>query len=278
MNGSYSYSELTRLLQKAGVEEAREAAALLLEHFCKGVTRTALLMDRETPYGGDGLEAAVEKCVARYPVQYILGHWDFYGSRFKVNEHCLIPRPDTEILVEEAVRRIPRGGSVLEIGTGSGCIAISLLRARPDLTVTAMDKYPETLAVAIENAAQNGVADRFIPLLADAFEAIQDEKTFEGAPYAAIVSNPPYIPRDVIPTLAPEVGYEPHAALDGGEDGLDFYRLLLSEYRRLLSPNGCFLFEIGCDQAQAVADLAGGAVRVVRDLGGNDRVLDVRAN
>jgi release factor glutamine methyltransferase len=275
MDGSYSYNELTRLLQKAGVEEAGDTASLLLEHIC-GATHTELLMDRDRSWQGDGLEAAVTRCLDRYPVQYVLGYWDFYGCRFKVNEHCLIPRPDTEVLVEEAVRKIPRGASVLEIGTGSGCVAIALLRARPDLTVTALEKYPDTLALAVENAERNGVSDRFVPLLADARTAMTDGVGLAHAPYGAIVSNPPYIPHDVIASLEPELSYEPEAALDGGADGLDFYRLMLEEYRPLLAKDGFFLFEIGYDQAQAVAALAQGAVRVIRDLGGNDRVLDIR--
>ena len=277
MDGSYSYNELARLLQKAGAEEARDTAALLLEHIC-GATHTELLTDRDRPWQGDGLEEAVARCLKRYPVQYVLGYWDFYGCRFKVSEHCLIPRPDTEVLVEEAIRKIPHGASVLEIGTGSGCVAIALLRARPDLTVTAMEKFPDTLALAVENAERNGVSDRFVPLLADVRAAMADGVGFEHAPYGAIVSNPPYIPHDVIATLEPELAYEPEAALDGGEDGLDFYRVMLEEYRPLLDKDGFFLFEIGYDQAQAVADLAQGAVRVIRDLGGKDRVLDIRVS
>ena len=277
MDGSYSYNELARLLQMAGAEEARDTAALLLEHIC-GATHTELLTDRDRLWQGDGLEEAVARCLKRYPVQYVLGYWDFYGCRFKVSEHCLIPRPDTEVLVEEAIRKIPHGASVLEIGTGSGCVAIALLRARPDLTVTAMEKFPDTLALAVENAERNGVSDRFVPLLADVRTAMADGVGFEHAPYGAIVSNPPYIPHDVIATLEPELAYEPEAALDGGEDGLDFYRVMLEEYRSLLDKDGFFLFEIGYDQAQAVADLAQGAVRVIRDLGGKDRVLDIRVS
>ena len=276
MKDRYSYNELIRYLQAAGVGEAAEMAALLLEGFC-GASRADLLVDRDRVFESDGLTAAAEKCAAHYPVQYVLGYWDFYGCRFKVNEDCLIPRPDTEILVEEAIRLIPQGASVLEVGTGSGCIAVSLLKARPDLSVTAMEKYPETLALATENARQNGVGDRFHPLLADAFEALKGEM-IPGAPYGAIVSNPPYIPQSVIATLEPELFHEPRAALDGGEDGLDFYRLLLSEYSSVLDKDGLFLFEIGYDQAEAVSALVGGNVRVIRDLGGNDRVLEIRKN
>ena len=275
MKDRYSYDQLCRYLQAAGVNEAAEVAVLLLEGFC-GVTRADLITDRHREFEAEGLSAAAERCAARYPVQYVLGYWEFYGHRFQVNENCLIPRPDTEMLVEEAVRSIPRGVSVLEIGTGSGCIAVSLLCARPDLTVTAMEKDPETLALAVENARQNGVADRFVPLLADAFQALKTGEALPGAPYGALVSNPPYIPRQVIDTLEPELFYEPRAALDGGEDGLDFYRLMLSEYRSVLTEDGLFLFEIGYDQAESVSALSDGKARVIRDLGGNDRVVEIK--
>ncbi len=274
----YSYRELCRVLQAAGMEEACEEAALLLDRFCY-IDRTACLLDPTVIHDGVGLDEAVARRLTRYPLQYILGTWDFYGCTFTVNEHCLIPRPDTECLVERAVRTLPAGAWVADLCTGSGCIAVALLKARPDIRAVAVELYPDTLALAVDNAARNEVADRFIPLCADLLHDGVQALT-PMAPFDAILSNPPYIPAKVVDGLAPELTHEPRAALDGGEDGLVFYRALLSEYPRLLKPDGRMLLEIGYDQAAALVKLAHTHVpdagfSVKKDLGGQDRVVEL---
>lgn len=271
----YSYRSLTRALADAGIEEADQEACLLLERYT-GATRAALLCDRDRLYDDSALDTAVARRLTRYPLQYILGAWDFCGCRFTVNEHCLIPRPDTEILVEEAIRTLPTGARVLDLCTGSGCIAVSLLRHRPDVSAVALELYPETLALATQNACDNGVADRFTPLCADLLAGIPDDLR-AGAPYDAILSNPPYIRRADLAGLSPEVHCEPEPALDGGEDGLTFYRTILCDYAPLVKTHGFLLLEIGHDQAAdllalAVQDCPAATVRILRDLGGNERV------
>ena len=272
----YSYRTLVDTLASVCIEDAAEEAMLLLERFA-GANRAALYCDRERVYTSQALDEAVEKRVSHYPLQYILGTWDFYGLSFEVSPHCLIPRPDTEILVEEAIRRTSLNARVVDLCTGSGCIAVSLLKNRPDVTVTALELYPDTLHLAMRNAECNGVIDRFTPLQAD---LLSDgiEKLKNNAPYDAILSNPPYIPTTVVAGLAPEVGYEPHAALDGGDDGLIFYRAILEHYASMVRPGGVMILEIGYDQGDDLRRLAKqyipqASFELITDLGGRDRVV-----
>ena len=278
MDVSYSYRSLARALASAGIEEASDEAALLLEHFV-GVSRVSLMTDRDREYAHPALDAAVSRRLERYPLQYILGKWDYFGLSFAVNEHCLVPRPDTECLVEEAIRRLPPGGRFADLCTGSGCIAVATLANRPDLSAVALELYPDTLALAIKNAADNGVGERFTPLQADLL-AGGAEALSEYVPLDAILSNPPYIPTAVIGGLSPEVQKEPFAALDGGEDGLIFYRAILRDYAGLVRPGGQILLEIGYDQGEALRALCGellphASVSILRDLGGCDRVVAI---
>lgn len=272
----YSYKSLMQALRSVGIDEAADEAALLLEHFA-GVSRVSLMTDRDRVYDLPALDSAVRRRLERYPLQYILGEWDFFGLPFAVDERCLVPRPDTECLVEQAIRSIPQGGRFADLCTGSGCIAVATLANRPDLTAAALELYPDTLALACRNAEVNGVAERFTPVCADLLHG-GVEALAAMAPFDAILSNPPYIPTAVIDGLSPEVHREPFAALDGGEDGLTFYRAILRDYAGLLKPGGSILLEIGYDQAAALAELCAayvpaGTVSVVRDLGGNDRVV-----
>lgn len=274
----YSYRSLIETLSRAGIDEAADEAALLLDRFA-GVSRVSLMTDRDRVYDVPDLDAAVARRIERYPLQYILGEWEFFGLPFTVDERCLVPRPDTECLVEQAIRLIPAGGRFADLCTGSGCIAVATLAKRPDLTATALELYPETLALATKNAADNGVSSRFTPLCADLLNG-GVEALSSHAPLDAILSNPPYIPTKVIDGLSPEVHHEPFAALDGGEDGLIFYRAILQNYTGLLKPGGQILLEIGYDQADALRELCAEflpncTVRILRDLGGNDRVAHI---
>ena len=274
----YSYKSLTEALLRAGIDEAADEAALLLECFA-GVSRVSLMTDRDRVFDMPALDTAAERRLERYPLQYILGKWEFFGLPFTVDERCLVPRPDTECLVEEAIRIIPKGGRFADLCTGSGCIAVATLARRSDLTAAALELYPDTLALATQNAENNGVSARFTPLcanlLTDGVAVLSPH-----APFDAILSNPPYIPTSVIGGLSPEVHHEPFAALDGGEDGLLFYRAILRNYAGLIKPGGHILLEIGHDQVNALRALCAEAlpdcsVSVLRDLGGNDRVVKV---
>ena len=252
--------QVRSILAAAGIESARFEARLLVDSF-----------------EGEALLSAVEKRCGGYPLQYILGEWDFYRETYEVSEDCLIPRADTELLVEKAVATLPHGARALDLCTGSGCVAISTLCARFDVSAIGIDLFENTLALAKRNAARNGVVDRFTPMCADVLQS--PPTTLERGAFSAILSNPPYIRADVMPTLQKEVQYEPKAALCGGEDGLDFYRSILDQWTCLLAPNGFILFEIGYDQAQTLTELGqkkGMTVSVFADLGGNDRVVLLR--
>ena len=169
---------------------------------------------------------------------------------------------------------LPIGAHFADLCTGSGCIAISTLAERLDTTAIALEKLPNTLALALRNAKRNAVDARFCGILAD---VLAPAPLLEGAPFDAILSNPPYIPPDDIDALSPEVHAEPFVALDGGKDGLLFYRAILKNYTPLLKKDGFFLFEIGFDQAASLTSLAKehhfSHIRVIRDFGGNDRVV-----
>ena len=268
-----TFSKICERLRDAGIENSAEEAALLLEKFC-GVSRAHLPLMKNTDFESEELRASVEKRCERYPLQYILGEWYFMNEKYLVNESTLVPRPDTETLVTLAIEKLPRGALFADLCTGSGCVAISTLTARKDTKALAIELFPETLDIANKNAELNGVSDRFIPMQADVLSelALPDGV---AAPFDAILSNPPYIPTKVIETLRDEVKKEPRAALDGGEDGLVFYREIIRLHTPLLAPDGFFAFEIGFDQGQAIMQIAeenSFSCEIIKDYGGNDRV------
>lgn len=270
----YSYVTLTETLMAAGIgdkETCKYEAELLLEHFC-GVRRAMLPLRRDEVFLSENLSLAVAKRCEHYPLQYLIGEWQFCTEIYTVTTDCLIPRMDTEILVEAADELLPDHGRFIDLCTGSGCIAVSLLAARPDASGVAVDLYERTLELAEHNAERSGVHTRVGFKQADVLKPtfMNDLGGFD-----LILSNPPYIPSDVIDTLSPEVLCEPRAALDGGDDGLLFYRVLLSEYPRYLNTDGRMILEIGYDQGEEIKRLAersGMHCELRKDLGGNDRV------
>ena len=262
-------SELTARLRTVDADSAELEARLLFK-------RCAQVSDAEIILGDPSADsAALDDALARRlsgePLAYILGDTEFFRESYLVTPDVLIPRPDTECLVEYAVEHLPRGARFADLCTGSGCIAISTLAARPDTTAIAVDVSDAALAVARRNAERNGVSDRISFLRADVLAGI--DSAVLGRLDAAL-SNPPYIAHAVTETLSREVRHEPMLALDGGEDGLDFYRAMLS-YLPALVQSGMILLEIGYDQESAVTRLAqevGLCCRVRRDYGGNPRV------
>ncbi len=218
-------------------------------------------------------EMVMKRC-DHIPSQYILGNCEFMGLEFEVNENVLIPRPDTEILVETVLdkAKIDGIGNIIDIGTGSGAIAISLVK-NGIKNAAAVDISEKALEVAERNAVKNGVKENINFFKAD---ALSDDFSVKG--YDAVISNPPYIRSDVIPTLMPEVkDNEPMGALDGGEDGLIFYRKITEKAADELN-EGCWLFyEIGYDQGEEVRNILTSKdfkdVEVIKDLSGNDRVV-----
>ena len=226
------------------------------------------------------------------PLQYITGVQGFMGLEFKVNESVLIPRQDTELLVESALeelvnRKAPLGGfEILDLCTGSGAVGISLYkqaeRFRIKTKITASDISKEALSVARENAGRNG-AEKLCFVQGDLFEPFPKDRKGRGKKrFDLIVSNPPYIPSAVIPTLQREVkDHEPVLALDGGTQGLDFYSRILPESRAYLKPGGALLLEIGHNQGEALVSMAGEdefwqPAEIRRDLNGKDRVCILR--
>ena len=260
-----------RILELAGIEEAENDAWLLLSKECK-MNRTAYYMhmkDEILPEQLNEYKGLIKKRAERVPLQYITGEQEFMGITFHVNSNVLIPRQDTETLVEEAIKLVEPGMSILDMCTGSGCIIISILKKCSGIQGTGSDISKQALNVAKENAKLNNVAVDFER--SDMFENLSDK-------YDMIVSNPPYIKSDVVPTLMPEVcEFEPLDALDGHEDGLYFYRKIIKECKSFLKEDGKILFEIGNDQGQAVSDMLTYAgfrnVGVIKDLAHNDRVV-----
>lgn len=267
----YEYGKL--MLEEAGVAEAALDARLLLEYICR-TDRNELLVhaDRERSSMEEQFyRTVIEKRASRVPLQYITGEQEFMGLCFKVNEHTLIPRQDTEILVEEAMRHLCDGMQILDLCTGSGCILLSLLKYSNECEGTGTDISGEALKMARENAQRLQLEAAFLE--GDLFAPIN-----KGTLFDMIVSNPPYIRTAEIDTLMPEVrGHEPMGALDGGEDGLYFYKRIVSEAPAYMRRGACLLFEIGCDQKEAVAALMQEAgftqIEVFRDYAGLDRVV-----
>ena len=240
-------SELMARLSAAGIEEAAEEARLLFSAVLGCAVRELFGTDPELE--DQRILPLLARRQAREPLSYILGEAPFFRSMLKVSPDCLIPRADTERLCELAIEHLPRGAHFADLCTGSGAIAVTLLSERPDTTALATDISEGALAIARENALRLGVMGRLMLVRSD----LLTERP--GGRFDAILSNPPYIPTADLAGLSPEVGHEPRIALDGGEDGLVFYRRLLS-LGDLLTEDGFFLFECGYDQKDGMERLA----------------------
>ncbi len=205
---------------------------------------------------------------------YIIGEWYFWRHTFKVNRACLIPRPDTECLVEISIRDLPKNAVFVDFCTGSGCIALSILYDRPDLTAIAIDISGEALEAAKENARLLGLSDRITFVNAD----LLNKDPLENGVFSAIISNPPYI-RTAVVSESPDLLPEPRIALDGGDDGLVFYRHFVKAFAKNLGDDGKFIFEIGFDQREDIIKIAnecGFSCKVTKDYASNDRVAVLR--
>lgn len=280
----YAYG--IEMLEKAGIADARIDARLLLEFVCHTSQHDLLLHGNREVKEED--EAAYKACIAkrseRIPLQHITGEQSFMGFDFAVNEHVLVPRQDTELLVEEALKVLKPGMKVLDMCTGSGCILLSLLALSEGCEGVGADISKEALQVACQNhskiEAQCGkeLAATFVE--SDLFAAWKEssQNAEEGRVFDVMVSNPPYIASAVIETLEPEVRlHEPIGALDGTADGVYFYRKIVTDCKAFLKKGGALLFEIGYDQGEAVSELMKEAgftgVTVKQDYAGLDRVV-----
>lgn len=259
-------------LQQADIADAKTDSWLLLAMACK-IDHTYYYMHIDEEMSEEQVrefEVLIRKRAERVPLQYITGEQEFMGLTFHVNSNVLIPRQDTETLVEEALKVIKPGMKVMDMCTGSGCVLISILKNAHDVEGIGYDISKQAINVAKENAKFNEVPAVFER--SDLFEDVVEND------FDVIVSNPPYIPTDVVATLMPEVSqFEPREALDGKGDGLYFYSKILEQCKNYMKQDGYILFEIECEQGDAVSTmmrLAGfSEVRVIKDLARNDRVV-----
>ena len=272
------YSQGIETLSSENIPDAKVDARILLEYACK-TDRNALFLHGDMEVKDEDEKTYLEllsKRIMHIPLQYLTGEQEFMGLTYKVNESVLIPRQDTECLVEIVLKHLHDGMRILDMCTGSGCILISLLHYSNDCEGVGVDLSEEALNVARDNAerlSNNGISDKMNVnfVHSDLFENIDGN-------FDIIVSNPPYIKTEVIKGLMPEVrDYEPMMALDGMEDGLYFYRKIISSAKEHLSRGGQLFFEIGYDQGKEVSDLMRKEgytdVEVLKDLAGLDRVV-----
>ena len=268
-----------KVLEKNNIEEASIISRSLLQYVLK-IDRNKLVINKdeevennkENEYIGYIKEVAAGK-----PVQYITNKQEFMGLSFFVDENVLIPQPDTEILVEEAIKyanQIKENVEILDMCTGSGCIGVALAKHVKNAKVNLVDISTKALEVAKKNAKENEVKEKVNFIQSDMFENIKSK-------FDVIVSNPPYIKTKVINELDLQVQNEPHLALDGGENGLKFYEILINEAPKYLKENGKIFLEIGYDQKKEVEELARNSklykeIETVKDLANNDRVIELK--
>lgn len=265
------YKEAVQLLKDAGICSADHDAREMFIHF-GGYNRNEIFLSDPT-CDSPRLIEAIKRRAAREPMQYIIGEVDFYRETYKVTPDCLIPRSDTEVLVDYAVKNIPEGATFTDLCTGSGCVAISTLKNTKNTHAIAVDIDGGALATATENAYLNGVADRIHFRRCDLMCEVVDEPVF------AVLSNPPYVSEADYKTLEPEIYHEPTHAFVGGADGGDFYRRLTPIYKEKIADEGFIAYEIGYDQADMlknIADECNMTCEIIKDLSGNDRVAVLR--
>ncbi len=272
----------TRILRNAGVTEPRLAASSLVAH-AVGQDRTFIIThagDELTNDARTTFRSSIQRRAAGEPIQYIIGHQEFFELDFEVSPAALIPRPETEILVELAIELSSKGTDIqfCDLGTGTGCIAISLLHNLPGARGTGLDISPEALQLAERNATRHGVTDRLRLITSDRFGSVEQQHLFD-----IVVSNPPYIPETELAELPRAVqDYEPRSALFAGPDGLDIIRGLLVETPEYLRPQGKLIFEIGHQQLPAVKALIEPSIwRLIEtrnDLQGIPRAVALQAN
>ena len=261
--------EIISALDSYGADNSNEEAFLIIEEIYK-IPRAKILADREKSYSSPKILEILEMRREHIPLQHILGKWEFMGYEFLVSKDTLIPRPDTEILVEKALNEIKTGDRVADLCTGSGCIGISLALLKKDIDLTLVDISEPALDVARKNAERLGVTARFI--LGDVRSCLENEK------FDVIVSNPPYIPTKDIEGLSAEVKNEPLLALDGGDDGLDIIRFLVNDGLSLLKDGGKMLIEFGYDQEKSIEECLKNnkkikEFKIFYDYGGNPRCV-----
>lgn len=266
-----------KILSDAGIDDAEFECRLLAERFLRiPMSRSAYMKTGQLDYMPDFGEfrRALEKRATRYPLQYIMGEWEFYGLRMKVNENCLIPRPDTELVAERAIKelkKMPKKAEFrcVDLCTGSGCIAAAVMSHVKNARFTLVDISKSALDIAKENMELNGFLQRITFVEADVMSEI-----FHGEKFDLVTANPPYIPSEVMQTLEPELEHEPRIALTDEGDGLSFYRVIINLYKYALTEDGVIVLENGCDQYEKVREIAeenGMSAEVIFDYGKRKR-------
>jgi len=277
---SVSLSRAQSPLEQAGCDSPRLDAEVLLAH-ALGYSRSSLLADGPrllTQAEIDRFANMLDRRQRRVPLPYIIGSREFFGLSFVVNEHVLVPRPESELLVEHTLRWSAkrRAARIVDVGTGSGCLAVAIAVNRSDAILTAIDLSAEALSVATANVARHGVQGRVLCLQSDLLTSVT-------GPFDLIVANPPYIKEEDFQWLEPEVRqHEPRLALDGGPDGLRYVDALLHQAREKMAVGGAVLVEIGWDQGAEALQRARDRfpnqhVTVIQDYSGNDRLLKISA-
>lgn len=270
-----AYNKTKQRLEKAGIEDYVFEAKQIIMHIT-GFTPAQILTDynkKLSQFEENNLIALIHQREVRYPLQYIFGHWDFYGRPFKVGVGVLIPRADTETVVETALEVLNQreNSKVLDLCAGSGCIGITVAAEIPTAQVTMVEKFDEALRYAEENIKLNSVNASV--LKGDVF----DKPQFENESIDLIVSNPPYIPNSEMKYCSPEVKFEPETALLAEDGGLEFYKAIIENYKSVLKIGGYICFEVGFKQAEKVKELLRNAgfkdIKITNDLNGIGRAV-----
>lgn len=267
---SLRLQEAIKILRDRALPDAPQVARLIFQKI--GGIPAYKLVNGETATECEEVKAAITRCAAREPVQYVIGEVGFYSETYKVSPNCLIPRPDTELLVDYAVKKLPEGARFLDLCTGSGAVAISTLANTRATRAVATDISEGALEIAAENARANGVEDRITFLRHDLMHEAPTEQ-MEGI--FAVLSNPPYVTDSEYEQLEPEIFHEPKIAFVGGEDGGCFYRRITSVYRDLIDDAGFIAYEIGAGQEELIRRIAAEnrmSVEVYRDLSDKPRL------
>lgn len=270
-----AYNETKKKLQKAGIEDFVFEAKEIIKHITN-LSATQILMNYNKPltdFQKTNLTAIIRQREIRYPLQYIFGSWDFYGNSFYVGPGVLVPRADTEVLVEECLSFLKgkENPKVLDLCAGTGCIGITLAKEIPTAKVILVEKYQEAAAYLDKNISLNKTENAKY-VLGDIFEAAEGDKQYD-----LIVSNPPYIPEKEMSIISPETEFEPKTALLANEEGLQFYRAIIKNYKASLNKGGMMAFEVGIGEAQRVYGLLAEAefkdIQIKKDLNNIERVV-----
>ena len=275
MNIFEAYNSTKKALYSAGIEDCVFEAKQIIKHIT-GLSSSEILMNYTkelSEFQRNNLTAIIRQRELRYPLQYIFGEWSFYGRDFYVGPGVLVPRADTETVIEVCLdflkgRKEPK---ILDLCAGSGCIGITLAKEKEDSTCLMIEKYPEAMRYAERNIARNK-AENARGISGDIFEG-----TASGEKYDLIVSNPPYVAENGTEEVSPETKYEPETALSGGEDGLKFYRAITENYKESLKEKGVLCFEVGIGQAEPVKEILNDAgfadIGAKKDLNGIERAV-----